>query len=160
MTLKKLFLGEDRDLSSVEVVLVMGITVILAVVIGLFVLNMGADSNSPPKTYWEMYSQDTTSPGSITEDRISLVHDGGAAITVSEFVVDIGGTEYALADFKTSTGSSLQSELKPGAKIRISASGYAGPGNVTNEFSGTTIHLVWENPDTGERHIVKSTTPK
>ncbi|ERJ06185.1 hypothetical protein HLRTI_001814 [Halorhabdus tiamatea SARL4B] len=159
MTLKKLFLGEDRDLSSVEVVLVVGIIAILAVVIGMFLLNMGADSNSPPKTYWEMYSQDTMSPGSITEDRVTVMHDGGAAVAVSEFVVDIGGTEYALADFETPTGSSLKTELKPGGKVRISASSYTGSGSVSNEFSGTPIRLVWENPDTGDTHIVKRITP-
>jgi len=159
MTLKKLFLGEDRDLSSVEVVLVVGIIVILAVALGMFVMNMGTDSNSPPNTYWKMYSQDTMSPGSITEDRVTVNHDGGVTVTVSEFLVDIGGTEYALADFNTPSGSSLKTELNPGGKVRISASSYTGPGNVTNEFSGTTIRLVWENPNTGDTQIVESITP-
>jgi FlaG/FlaF family flagellin (archaellin) len=54
------------------------ITVILAAVIGTFVLGLGENVNSTPQVTWDFDAEDTGNDGTI--DQITITHNGGDSI--------------------------------------------------------------------------------
>ena len=84
MDLKKLF-TEDRAVSPViGVILMVAITVILAAVIGAFVLGIGGDQNATPSA--------SISLDADTDDNVAITHNGGQTLDLTEFQLSIDGT--------------------------------------------------------------------
>jgi FlaG/FlaF family flagellin (archaellin) len=111
------------------------ITVILAAVIGTFVLGLGGNVSSAPQAQISFdYNQDASS--------VDLVHDGGDQLQESELSV-------------TSTGG--------GGVAVVSGGGTFIAGDVVasgNYDPGETIRLIWEDPQSDSTNtIARSEAP-
>jgi flagellin-like protein len=85
-------LTEDDAVSPViGVILMVAITVILAAVIGTFVLGLGdqVSNTSPTASFTFDYTNDTSSPG----DTLDVTHDGGDSISASQLNASVNGAE-------------------------------------------------------------------
>ncbi|MFD1646043.1 type IV pilin [Haloarchaeobius litoreus] len=88
MDLKQLFTDDDAVSPVIGVILMVAITVILAAVIGAFVLNIGGNQETAPQTQfdWE-YSDNATAGG--TNDNVLVTHGGGGSLDATQ--LDLGG---------------------------------------------------------------------
>jgi flagellin-like protein len=122
MNLKQL-LAEDRAVSPViGVILMVAITVILAAVIGTFVLGLGDQvSESAPQA---QFTFENDSSGNVT-----ATHDGGDPIPAGTLSVSVSGT--GSANFSGTHGS----ELTAGNSLQVA----------DNTGGDTTVRLVWES---------------
>ena len=115
---------EDRGVSPViGVILMVAITVILAAVIGSFVLGIGGDIQQAPQASLSM--EDATA----TSQNISLSHNGGDTLTLSELKFTVNGSEEA-SDISTHTGTS---SLGPGDSVELDT-------GTTGEVSIRIVH--------------------
>ena len=108
--LKQLF-GDDRAVSPViGVILMVAITVILAAVIGFFVLDLGSNQEQTPQA---SFSFEGTGPTTVT-------HDGGDTIAADNIEVLVGGSA-AANQFTSdvSAGSSIDVSTASGDEVRI-----------------------------------------
>jgi flagellin-like protein len=150
MQFKKL-LTEDRAVSPViGVILMVAITVILAAVIGTFVLGLGdqVSDNAPQASF----SFDFESNGGngfngetgATGDFANITHEGGE--TLESGNIDVEGDGSTTLSEETSFSST------------ISAGDTA---SYTGVESGETIRVVWTNPNGGSTNtIARSTAPQ
>ncbi len=89
----KAILEEDRGVSPViGVILMVAITVILAAVIGTFVLGLGDSLQQAPQSQISVADADDTSPivgngSGVTDDAVLISHDGGDALTDGDYRV-------------------------------------------------------------------------
>jgi flagellin-like protein len=134
MQFKQLLTDEDAVSPVIGVILMVAITVILAAVIGTFVLGLGGNVSSAPQAQLSFqYDQGTT--------EVTIIHDGGdeiqdGVLTVSE----TGG-----ATLTTTTGP-----WTAGDEI-VSSQTYT---------AGETIRVIWEDPNSDQTNtIAKSDNP-
>ena len=142
MNFKEL-LTEDRAVSPViGVILMVAITVILAAVIGTFVLGLGDQvSESAPQASFSFEFD-------MSNDNVTITHEGGATIDNSTLSVsgDTGVVAYQ------------DSYSDIGGDDTISAGEYWSYNDVQN---GETIRVVWTNPAGGETNtIARATAPQ
>jgi flagellin-like protein len=140
MNFRKL-LTEDRAVSPViGVILMVAITVILAAVIGTFVLGLGDQvSESAPQAQFTF-----DNPGGGTD--VVVTHDGGDAI-------EAGNMEFSHSAFSTNIGwdsgtVSSTAEISAGDTIRVGdTGGSADIGESGADLSGDTLRIVWSSPN-------------
>ena len=112
MNIRKLLIDDEAVSPVIGVILMVAITVILAAVIGTFVLGLGdqVQSTSPQATFAFDY---TNSSNSIPGDSLSITHDGGdsvpsgqlsAAITDAKIRSDTGDGAGGAANGLTADG--------------------------------------------------------
>jgi len=138
MRLRQLFTDDDAVSPVIGVILMVAITVILAAVIGAFVLGFGGGGPSAPSVQWEGASN-TSTPG------VSFTHQGGDTIDSPNEVLSITGDNTG-----TNTGSTSASEMTTGTTFHITLTG----GNPTNEYS-----LVWSPQDGDSSQELATYTP-
>jgi len=142
MQLKEL-LTEDRAVSPViGVILMVAITVILAAVIGTFVLGLGDQvSESAPQA---SFSFDfNMSNGTATDNSVTVTHEGGETLEASN--IELNG------DDGNVTGT-------PAFSGNIEAGDSAIYDDVQ---TGETIRVVWTNPAGGSTNtIARATAPQ
>ena len=122
MNLKSAFQDNERAVSPViGVILMVAITVILAAVIGTFVLGLGDSiSDSAPQAQLNVESTDFDA----TTPEVTIAHNGGDTLQADELRVTVNGTtevsgafsgQFAVGD----TNPISDSSIAPGATIRI-----------------------------------------
>ena len=117
MVLKNLGANDERGVSPViGVILMVAITVILAAVIGSFVLGIGSDVSEPPQA-------------SLTIEDGALVHQGG----------DTLDSTLTIKNADESTSTTLPS-LNPGDSEDLGVSGWDG--DTVRVVMGDTV--IWE----------------
>ena len=95
----KAIFDDDRGVSPViGVILMVAITVILAAVIGAFVLNLGGDLESTPQA--QLSLEDAESSASITEgatakDVFNIKHRGGDTLASGDYKITVTNTSGA-----------------------------------------------------------------
>ncbi|WP_136600819.1 type IV pilin [Salinigranum halophilum] len=153
MNFKQLF-TEDRAVSPViGVILMVAITVILAAVIGTFVLGLGDQvSESAPQAQFTFDFDGA--------DKINITHDGGDAIEADDLNVTSGvavgldGNSDGTYNSSDGTSGIVSGEtsvnlvdsqafssgdtISAGTTIRVATSG---------SFSGETLRVVWSSPN-------------
>ena len=153
MNFKQLF-TEDRAVSPViGVILMVAITVILAAVIGTFVLGLGDQvSESAPQAQFTFDFDGA--------DKINITHDGGDAIEAGDLNVTSGvavgldgngdgtynssdGTSGIVSgetnvNLVDSQAFSSGETISAGTTIRVATSG---------SFNGETLRVVWSSPN-------------
>ena len=147
MNFKEL-LTEDRAVSPViGVILMVAITVILAAVIGTFVLGLGDQvSDSAPQASFSFDFSDTGDDGfgGNADDYVNLTHEGGETLEAAD--IDVSGDDGGVSvdnDFTNDT---------------ISAGDTADYNQVD---SGETIRVIWTNPNGGSTNtIARATAPQ
>ena len=130
MQLKTLFQpdanADERGVSPViGVILMVAITVILAAVIGTFVLGLGEDVNSTPQATWDFELEDFDSDDSL---ELRITHNGGDSIDgdlLSLEGLDAGsidvfaGTDVTAGTLHTIPSDSLTSPADEGETVRL-----------------------------------------
>ena len=155
MQFRKLLADDDAVSPVIGVILMVAITVILAAVIGTFVLGLGDQvQNNPPQ------AQFTTDYDSSTSN-LTFTHDGGETIDAArlELSGENVGTEGTVNSWADADDTS--DPVESGVSITIGKSGNFG---ATNHYSwsspgssdGSTVRIVWtsesgDNSDTLKR---------
>jgi len=137
MQLKEL-LTDDRAVSPViGVILMVAITVILAAVIGTFVLGLGdqVDDSAPQVTM--SFDYDTTNTD------VNVTHEGGETLE--------GSTISLIGSESSTINESVTGDFSAGGQI-WTEQGYA---------AGETLRIVWTNPNGGGTNtIARSDAPQ
>jgi len=131
MDLKKLF-TEDRGVSPViGVILMVAITVILAAVIGAFVLGLGdqASSSAPQASF----SFDYDPAGDDGDGNVTVTHEGGATIPDGQLTLTASGDDWDHEREWEGDASAGSSEF-----INSSTNGYE---------EGDTVRVIWSDGD-------------
>jgi len=151
MQFKQLF-DDDRAVSPViGVILMVAITVILAAVIGTFVLGLGDQVQQTTPRASIGFDAGTLSANDGTTDDIDYVnitHESGDTIEASNLQIALtGGDGNFPADWPTtgdvSAGSSVSivtaDSLVTGSDVQAAAS--------LDDFTGETVRLIYDSPD-------------
>ncbi|MFB6087404.1 MAG: type IV pilin [Haloarculaceae archaeon] len=148
MQLKTLLTDERAVSPVIGVILMVAITVILAAVIGTFVLGLGDQvSENAPQATFSFEFVDTSGFDGSDNDYVNITHEGGATIDNSTLSVEgDGGDNLGLEDdLEWGDGT-----VEAGDQISF---------NSVN--SGETIRIIWTNPSGGSTNtIAKSTAPQ
>jgi flagellin-like protein len=140
MNIKKFFHDESAVSPVIGVILMVAITVILAAVIGTFVLGLGdqVSENAPTASFTFEYDD--------PNDELSITHDGGDAIPGSELTAVASGNS-STVDVTFDTGTSNAAV----ASTTVSGDVTAGTSFVITEGSGVlegaTVRVVWASPN-------------
>ncbi|RNJ27413.1 type IV pilin [Halosegnis longus] len=153
MNIKNLFDDDSAVSPVIGVILMVAITVILAAVIGTFVLGLGSNVESAPTTQFSVdYEDATTSNGQIT-----VTHDGGDTIPASALSVSVGSV--GTADFDGTNGYGSESSITSGKSFVVYTGGAPGSPSASNygavsgtPSSGDDVRVIWapEDSDTSQ----------
>jgi len=173
MEFKQLF-GDDRAVSPViGVILMVAITVILAAVIGTFVLGLGdqVQSTTPQASFG--FDQAAESPGSgIPEVKgLSVTHETGDTLSESNVRLSVGGDPAVAVDYSSSNATSVpwggSADISAGSSTTVRAVytgstpdsdigtdslSYNTSGDITTTgyrtlSSGDVVRVVYDSPD-------------
>jgi len=156
MGLKQL-ISDDRGVSPViGVILMVAITVILAAVIGTFVLGLGSNvgNNAPSATFNYDY---TGTFDDNSNAAVAITHQGGDAIEHDTIHVNIGSDQINTSEDDAGTGYTFEtnnwntSQITAGDRVNISGDN----GIPANE----DVQVVWQSSGGSSSIISKSTTP-
>jgi flagellin-like protein len=175
MQLKQLLTDDEAVSPVIGVILMVAITVILAAVIGTFVLGLGDQvQDSQPNANFEFdynpsdtnaagFEGDGSKSSDTDADKVDITHDGGEDIDVGNVEVRIadytfdtlddgstGSNDYLVSGWteSTSTGDTLTLQDDQ-ADSGSSGSAYE------NEFStGDDISIIWQAPGGGSSQVI------
>ena len=139
MKLKNLFADDNAVSPVIGVILMVAITVILAAVIGTFVLGLGDQVQQTSPTSSITFEQSGTDVDAV----VTVNHDGGDALQPGNIKILIGNVE------KTSMSSWAggDSEISAGDSVTISDGTPSADLSANSFGSGTTIKVVWTSSD-------------
>ena len=143
MQLRKLFEMDDRAVSPViGVILMVAITVILAAVIGTFVLGLGdqVGDTSPNANFAIDF---------VDDDHFEVVHDGGDSIDSSNLFVSDGTS----TDAWNKGDPSFDANADQNGTVSAGSTFYTDTSmtDVTTDINGDTtdtVRVIWESGDT------------
>lgn len=142
MDLKQLLADDDAVSPVIGVILMVAITVILAAVIGAFVLDIGGDQESPPQADWS-WSDDPE------DDDVELTHGGGETVSeTTQITAQVGGNtddSTTLDDIRSESWSAGDGGFLDGD----------GDVDFDSDDSGT-IDLVWQSSDGSQSQTISS----
>lgn len=149
------FLGDREAVSPViGMILMVAITVILAAVIGTFVLGLGDQvQKSAPQTSFTFDFTDNSG----TPDELAVTHDGGDTVVAGEIVsvgddnlqIDSNGDDTfggdavrldAISDSFTAT-----TDITAGTTVHLQAN--AAGGAADDDMEAESVRVVWESDD-------------
>jgi flagellin-like protein len=134
MNIRRLFSDEDAVSPVIGVILMVAITVILAAVIGTFVLGLGDRvSQASPNA---QFSFDYSESGSNII--VNATHGGGAAVSADQVNVTVGGqsvyADGSLVEDSSPNTSSWSGDITAGDSIGV----------VSDDFAdGETVKIIW-----------------
>ena len=140
MNLKQ-FIDDDAAVSPViGVILMVAITVILAAVIGTFVLGLGESVQTSPQVKMSFdYNQSGT--------QLTITHDGGDSFEAENVRITGGGNDASWnASLGTPDVNSYKVQAGNTTTVGDSDVGWGETESAVN--SSDTIRVVWQNPDT------------
>jgi flagellin-like protein len=150
MQIKQLF-NDDQAVSPViGVILMVAITVILAAVIGTFVLGLGDQvQDSPPSATFSFSVESTdesggaVSPGDNdgTNSYVKATHNGGESVELANVLISEDGSTEALPDTALQGGSTT---VATGNRIWIDAG------------SGDEVSIIYNDPDSDQQTTLGS----
>jgi flagellin-like protein len=185
MNIKNIFTDEDAVSPVIGVILMVAITVILAAVIGAFVLGIGGSQEQTPQASWgwEDASVTTTDGGGDTSDitAVSLQHDGGEAVSAGELSVTVNGNPAFGFDGGTGTNNgadilfSGSSDVTAGSSVTVAfydtSGGISDGDNIDNDGAGDltttgatsissddTVRLIWSSSESDSTQVLAEYT--
>lgn len=140
MHLRKM-LRDDRAVSPViGVILMVAITVILAAVIGTFVLGLGNQvSEASPQA---QFTFDQSGAAGTTGANVTITHDGGDAIESSNLGVKVAGSDATMSTAFSGTVSA----------------GVSATADVSGESPGDELRVVWSSSSSDETATIGAYT--
>jgi flagellin-like protein len=148
MQLKEFITNEDRAVSPViGVILMVAITVILAAVIGTFVLGLGENvqSNSPSVSFGFDYADGVTGSGDFVltsgtaDGTLTITHESGDRVSNSQLSVTNGADteEDPFTVSEVSAGNTIDAEIDSASTVRIVWTAEGGGNSATlGTFTG------------------------
>ena len=141
----KRFLDDDAAVSPViGVILMVAITVILAAVIGTFVLGLGEGVQTTPQAKFNFDYDDSS-------DQLIITHDGGDAIDSDNLQIVGGGTD---VNWTASTSTVDSFDVQAGNSTTINDAVAIDASEEAAVDPGDTIRVVWSDPDTDKSATV------
>jgi FlaG/FlaF family flagellin (archaellin) len=118
------------------------ITVILAAVIGTFVLGLGGNVNSTPQAQFSF--QNTEGDGGGTD--VVITHDGGDAIEAGNMNIVSASLD---ADWETDTDFAAGDDVIAGDSIQVGDTDGSGVdiGASGTDLAGETVRIIYESPN-------------
>lgn len=186
MNIKELFTDDDAVSPVIGVILMVAITVILAAVIGAFVLDLGGSQEATPQASFDFDQGETTgfedgagdtatlttvtitheTGDTLSEDRISIQVDGNQAFDIEQTGSGNDDTASTLADSggEISAGETMTVAMyDTGTSIADGDSvGYDGSGNIDTPAhaeglsSDNTIQVIWTSESGGSSSTISS----
>jgi len=138
MKLKQLFTDDDAVSPVIGVILMVAITVILAAVIGAFVLDIGGSQQQVPQVSWD-FQQDA--------DDLTIAHDGGGAVAADNLEVQIAST--------TISTSSNSGDFDPSSGNDVTAGDTLISSYDVSSNSGDTAEVIWESDDGSQSQVLQ-----
>ncbi|WP_435319181.1 type IV pilin [Haloarchaeobius sp. TZWSO28] len=141
MDLKNLFTDDDAVSPVIGVILMVAITVILAAVIGAFVLNIGGSQEKVPQASFSFDYQSGTSPTGTyctlggTGNTLTITHDGGDSVDGANLFVG-------------STSNNWNSDCGGSSDVTAGDTATAG---VTGS---NDIDIIWQSATSDKSNIV------
>jgi flagellin-like protein len=147
MQLKQLFHDEDAVSPVIGVILMVAITVILAAVIGTFVLGLGdqVQSSAPNANFQFDYNSSASN--------FTVTHNGGQDIDSENVEISVeNGTSNA--NWTDGTGSA--GTLSTGSSSEFSYAGTAGSDFDSDGQSGDSVLVIWQSPNGDSSNTIGS----
>jgi flagellin-like protein len=162
--LKQLFTDEDAVSPVIGVILMVAITVILAAVIGTFVLGLGENvqDSAPQANFQFEYDDGTTAgfdDGADDGDQVTITHTGGEDVDPDNVKVLIAGDEAVPV---STTSSDWPTTIDTGSSFVYNEGDVdTGNGDAADGLNdGETIRVVWTSPSGGTSNTIgQSTVP-
>jgi flagellin-like protein len=167
MKLNALFTDDDAVSPVIGVILMVAITVILAAVIGTFVLGLGdqVQNTTPQASFTFDYTQET----GTSSDELVVTHEGGDSIPSSELNASVTGAVAGTGDDSSNDGSdgdatgdsisfgasasdgdlfSSGNDVTAGTSDTVDAGDFVASDNSADtiadaDLSGSTVRVVW-----------------
>ena len=148
MQFRKLLKDDDAVSPVIGVILMVAITVILAAVIGTFVLGLGENvqQNSPNAQF--SFDYDNSS------DTMDITHTSGEEVSQDNFVVSssVGGMNDTAHGGPNFADNNTDGELIPGADANAGTTYTITntddlEGSPPDDISGGTVRIIWESSD-------------
>jgi flagellin-like protein len=153
MNLKELFTEERAVSPVIGVILMVAITVILAAVIGTFVLGLGDQvGNNAPQATFEFDYDDNNNGWGTAPDYMNVTHAGGDSVDNSTIEIKVGGTTVPGGD----------------SSYHVPFADTITAGNMTSvkwdsdvpDRENAKVQIVWSSPEGGSSAVIgSSTTP-
>jgi flagellin-like protein len=153
----KQFLGDEDAVSPViGVILMVAITVILAAVIGTFVLGLGQGVQSAPQAQFTIETTNMND-GLTTNDAFVITHDGGDTIESANVQIIVDGTlvytDGGAATTVVAPDDTWAAEINAGDAQQIEEQG-------TNDVfeSDDTVRVVWQSANSDKTQTLAKFT--
>ncbi|WP_411967035.1 type IV pilin [Haloferax sp. YSSS75] len=155
MNFKQLLADDDAVSPVIGVILMVAITVILAAVIGTFVLGLGdqVGDTAPQASFAFDYTNNSAHTDSTLDgDVLEITHESGDQIAASELSVSVSGAKNASDDSSVSlaTGEpSIPNPMSAGKTITLDDDSFTGlstgDGSAGTDvsLSGASVRVVW-----------------
>jgi len=156
MKLTQLFADDDAVSPVIGVILMVAITVILAAVIGTFVLGLGnqVSSTTPSAQFAVNFDNDVAGNGTAVYDNVTFTHDGGDKIKATQlnltsdtdFRANKGGLYSEPANSsKTFVQMGAPTQVTAGTSVTVSnmVSATPSPPGGEAQLDSATIRVVW-----------------
>lgn len=158
MQIQKPISDEEAVSPVIGVILMVAITVILAAVIGTFVLGLGKnvqDSAPQANLQFEYPSDIYEDSGYDDADSLSITHTGGGDMEASNVDVQVGSltVEDVASDSSDyiKTGDSWDDTISTDGGITLSEANSNAEGNFE---AGETVRVVWSSPSGGSSQTI------
>jgi len=151
----KNLIDEERAVSPViGVILMVAITVILAAVIGTFVLGLGDQvQNTTPSASFG-FDSENLGDGTDANDKVTITHESGDTIETGSLSVNIGSTA-AYEQGSTSNGATGWS----GESVSAGDQLVYDEGDTATDVSGEqTIRVIYNSPDSDSTSTLATQT--
>ena len=177
MQLRQLLKDDEAVSPVIGVILMVAITVILAAVIGTFVLGLGDQvNNNAPQASFE-YDFATTDGSADTGDEFTITHTGGDTIEKANIDVKVGGElvydggsivnnpdgdqpDGSTDDKDIEEVAAWDTEMTAGDKLTVSeVDGSNGNDDSPPDSMfepGDTIRVIWNNPSGGSTNTIST----
>jgi flagellin-like protein len=133
MKLNELFADDDAVSPVIGVILMVAITVILAAVIGTFVLGLGSEVQETPQAQFT-FEQGSAASGN---DPVTITHSGGDPIDPTNMQVSgAGGVSPDCSSTGDWDGLNDESQINAGSSCEVTPSSSSG-----------TIRITWQSDD-------------
>lgn len=154
MELQELINDDDAVSPVIGVILMVAITVILAAVIGTFVLGLGSQvQTTAPNAQFSFDFND-----GATADSLTVVHEGGDGIEAGEVMLtgDVDTTQTysaALSEYEP------EDSVRAGSSVVIEENGnFQWPGNDPQAPSDAEVRVVWQDSDSEQSSTLRTWT--
>ena len=156
MNFKQLITDDDAVSPVIGVILMVAITVILAAVIGTFVLGLGeqVQSNSPNSQFTFDYDSSASPP------EMDITHTSGDEVSQNNFVIthDAGAGEFDSGNAGQNVVVDSNNDLEPSADANAGTTytitDASNLGTSDDDIEDATVRVVWESDDGGNSDVL------